>query len=215
MSDPLCKICGLRRKEDVLLCRELGVDFTGFIFVRSSSRFVEPEDAAALPGGPAAPLPPGGPRRVGVFAGSSLKEVLRIADTAGLDLLQLHGNEDEAFCRAAGPKRVIKTLRPQNLTRRELEKTMRRFAPVCAWFLLDAGQSGGGSGNTLDWQSLAGLAPPRPWLLAGGLGPATLNQALAACSPDGLDLNSALESAPGVKNHELTRRAVALIRSRK
>ena len=215
MSEPLCKICGLRREEDILLCHELGVDFTGFIFVRSSPRFVEPEQTAALPGGPLTPLPPGRPARVGVFAGSSLEEVVRVAAAAGLDMLQLHGNEDEDFCRALGPERVIKTLWPQRLTRQELEKEMRRFAPVCAWFLLDAGQSGGGSGSALDWRSLADLKAPRPWFLAGGLGPLTLGQALAVCSPNGLDLNSGLESAPGEKSHELVREAVSLIRKRR
>ena len=215
MDKPLCKICGLRRKEDVFLCHELGLDFTGFVFVRASPRFVEPEQAAALPGGPANPLPPGRPRRVGVFAGSSPEEILHVAHTAGLDLLQLHGNEDEDFCRALGPERVIKALWPQRLTRRDLEEEMRRFAPVCAWFLLDAGHSGGGSGTALDWRSLAGLDAPRPWLLAGGLGPAVLDQALDACCPHGLDLNSALESAPGEKDHALVREAVAALRARR
>ena len=214
MPEPLCKICGLRREEDVRLCHELGVDFTGFIFVRASPRFVEPEQAAALPGGPANPLP-GRPGRVGVFAGSSPEEILRVAATAGLDLLQLHGDEDEDFCRALGPERVIKALWPQRLTRRDLEEEMRRFAPVCAWFLLDAGHSGGGSGTALDWRSLAGLDAPRPWLLAGGLGPAVLDQALDACCPHGLDLNSALESAPGEKDHALVREAVAALRARR
>lgn len=215
MHKPLCKICGLRREEDVLLCHEMGVDFTGFIFVRASPRFVEPERAAALPGGPSAPLPPGRPRRVGVFAGSSPEEVLGIAAAAGLDLLQLHGGEDEDVCRALGPERVIKVLWPQRLTRRELEEEMRRFAPVCAWFLLDAGHSGGGSGNALDWRSMAGLESPRPWLLAGGLGPAVIDAALDACSPHGLDLNSALESAPGVKDHPCVREAVSMIKRRR
>ena len=172
---------------------------------------MEPEHVASLPIGLDAASPRPRPRRVGVFAGSPLEEIRRIARTAKLDLFQLHGNEDEDFCRALGPERVIKVLWPQRCTRPELEEAMQRFAPVCAYFLLDAGSSGGGSGTSLDWQSLADLNSPRPWLLAGGLGPHTLEQALAACSPHGVDLNSALESAPGVKDHGLIREAVRLL----
>ncbi len=212
MPETLCKICGLRREEDLRLCHELGVGFTGFIFVRQSPRFVEPEAVAALPVHyPASPA--GRPLRVGVFADQPLDEIRRVASMARLDLLQLHGGEDEDFCRALRPERVIKTLWPQRLSRHGLENEMRRFAPVCAWFLLDAGQSGGGSGNNLDWRDLASLRPPRPWLLAGGIGPDTLPAALAACSPDGVDLNSALESAPGEKDHARMRAAAAIVKS--
>ena len=211
MPETLCKICGLRREEDLRLCHELGVGFTGFIFARQSPRFVEPEAVAALPVHyPDSPA--GRPLRVGVFAGESLDEIRRVASTARLDLLQLHGGEDENFCRALRPERVIKVLWPQRLGRQGLEDEMRRFAPVCAWFLLDAGQSGGGSGGNLDWRDLAELRPPRPWLLAGGLGPDSLPLALAACSPAGVDLNSALESAPGEKDHARMRAAVAIVK---
>lgn len=211
MPETLCKICGLRREEDLRLCHELGVDFTGFIFARQSPRFVQPEAVAPLPVHyPAAPA--GRPLRVGVFADQSLDEIRRVASMARLDLLQLHGGEEEDFCRALRPERVIKVLWPQRLGRQGLEDEMRRFAPVCAWFLLDAGQSGGGSGGHLEWRDLADLRPPRPWLLAGGLGPDSLPEALAACSPDGVDLNSALESAPGEKDHTRMRAAVAIIK---
>lgn len=206
MPELLCKVCGLTRSEDVALCHSLGAAFTGFIFVPSSPRFVLPRVVAALPGGPAL--------RVGVFAGMDRDAVRRTARSARLDMIQLHGGENVDFCRAMGPERVIKVLWPEALSPEALALELERFAPVCAYFLLDAGTSGGGSGGSLSLAGLCRTAFPRPWLLAGGLGPATLVPALDAFAPgfgpDGADMNSALESAPGVKNPELLRAALAL-----
>ena len=207
MPDLLCKICGLTRAEDVALCHSLGADFIGFIFVQASPRFVTPERAAALPDGPAL--------RTGVFAGADLAEVRDLARRARLDFIQLHGGEEPAFCRALGPKRIIKTLWPEGRTPEEIDREMERFAPVCAYFLLDAGQGGGGSGKRLNTDALRRIRPPRPWLLAGGLGAENLLSALAAFAPEsagphGVDMNSRLESAPGVKDHACVRTALAL-----
>ncbi|MCL1985930.1 MAG: phosphoribosylanthranilate isomerase [Betaproteobacteria bacterium] len=208
MPDLLCKICGLTRAADVALCHGLGADFIGFIFAPSSPRFLEPRRAAALPDGPAL--------RTGVFVGADLAEVRDIARRARLDFIQVHGGEDPAFCRALGPERVIKTLWPEKLAPEDLERTMERFAPVCAYFLLDAGQSGGGSGKSLNADALRHIRPPRPWLLAGGLGAEKLFSVLVAFEPGagpcGVDMNSALESAPGIKDHALVRKALALVK---
>jgi len=209
MPGLLCKICGLTRAEDVALCHSLGADFIGFIFVPGSPRCVAPEHAAALPDGPAL--------RTGVFAGMDLAGVRDIARRARLDFIQVHGGEDPALCRALGPDRVIKTLWPAGHTPEEIEREMERFASVCAYFLLDAGQSGGGSGTRLDTDALRRIRPPRPWLLAGGLGAENLSAALAAFEPGsgprGVDMNSALESAPGIKDHALVREALALVKT--
>ena len=203
MTGPAVKVCGLTRPEDVALCHTLGVDLTGFIFVSSSPRAIAPEEAAAMPRGSA--------RRVGVFAGQCVPEIRRIAEAADLDFIQLHGGESPEFCQAVGPERVIKVLWPQTLSDENLNAELLRFAPVAAWFLLDAGQSGGGSGQPLAWDRLQGLEAPRPWLLAGGLGPATMHEALCRCTPDGLDMNSALETKPGIKDHTLLRAALVCL----
>jgi len=208
MPELLCKICGLTKAEDVALCHSLSADCIGCIFIPASPRFVKPQHAALLPDGPAL--------RAGVFAGMDLDEVRNIARSARLDLIQLHGGEEPAFCRALGPERVIKTLWPEKLTPEELDRELDRFAPVCAYFLLDAGTSGGGSGKSLKTDALRHIRPPRPWLLAGGLGPDNLLSTLAAfapgAGPNGVDLNSALESAPGIKDYELVRNTLALVK---
>ena len=212
----LTKVCGLTRPQDVALCCQLGVDFVGVIFAAKSPRCVTPAQAAALcssmpaQSASASPAPLSAPRRVGVFVGATVEEVQATLQEAHLDFAQLHGGEDEAFCRAVGPERVIKVLWPEQLGRQGLEQELARFAPVCAMFLLEAGTSGGGSGKAMNWQLLAGLEVPRPWLLAGGLGPHNMREALAACRPTGVDMNSALETAPGIKDHALIQAAVYL-----
>ncbi|MDR1685001.1 MAG: phosphoribosylanthranilate isomerase [Desulfovibrio sp.] len=208
------KICGLTRASDVRLCLELGFRCTGFIFAPDSPRRISPEQAAALPAGNAL--------RVGVFAGLPAGEVLLIMKAARLDLAQLHGDEDEDFCRIVGPERVIKVLRPQRFaaahpedagkTAELLHKECVRFAPACALFLLDAGLSGGGTGRTLRWEELRSFRPPRPWILAGGLAPDNLEKVFAACSPWAMDLNSGVEKGPGLKDATKLKAAAAVLR---
>ena len=203
MKQLLTKVCGLTRAEDVLLCHQLGIDFTGMIFVEKSPRY--------LPSSKAADLPVGTARRVGVFAKAEVSKINEIAKKAKLDLIQLHGDESPEFCAQIGAERVIKVLWPERHSPEAFVAEMEKFAPVCAYFLFDAGKSGGGSGRPLLWENLQSLNAPRPWLLAGGVGPENIADALKVCRPAGLDMNSALEDAPGVKNHDRIRQALTLI----
>ena len=195
---PLVKVCGLRRPEDVTLCEELGVDWTGFIFYPPSPRDVTPDHVATLPRGRAA--------RVGVFVLPSAQEVREIMDRAELDLAQLHGGQDQRFCEQVGPERVIKVFWPQRCPDlADLEWDMAAFESSCRAVLLDAGTAVGGHGVSLDFGSLARLTFPRPWLLAGGLGPENIQEAVRRCRPWGVDLNSGVEEAPGRKSPVLLR----------
>lgn len=192
------KVCGLTRPEDVSACLEYGIDATGFIFADKSPRKISPKNAAKLPKGTAL--------RIGVFTDMNTSTVQKIMDEAKLDYAQLHGRETEEFCQAIGPERVIKVLWPQELTAEELQTQCQQFAPYCAAFLFDAGQSGGGSGKSFDWTILKELVTERPWILAGGLNLNNIRQAIDLCAPQGLDLNSGLESAPGVKNIDMIKK---------
>lgn len=214
------KICGLTRPEDALLCAEVGAAYAGFIFAPESPRRISPERAASLQTGAAL--------RVGVFANALPEAVLDIMNLARLDYAQLHGGESVDVCRAVGPDRVIKVFWPQAghgddgaggdaavrhaAAAEKLRRDCELFAPVCALFLLDAGQGGGGSGQSLDFAALSDFRPPRPWLLAGGLGPHNLAMAAAACAPHAFDCNSELEQTPGRKDAVLVRRAAAVLR---
>lgn len=194
---PQIKICGLSRQCDLDCAAEAGANFCGFIFHPQSPRHISPAEAAKLNSR--------GLWRTGVFVDANLAEIIEAAKLARLDFIQLHGGQPPETLKkldlALGPGKAIKVLWPQKYASiAQLREDAGRFAPYCAWFLLDAGNTGGGSGKCLDWRKMANLALPRPWFLAGGLDENNAAEALLACSPQGLDFNSGLEDAPGIKN---------------
>jgi len=205
-AGPLVKVCGLRRPGDVTLCEELGVDWTGFIFYPPSPRNVTPEQVVALPRGRAV--------RVGVFVLQTAEEVREIMDRADLDLAQLHGGQEQRFCEQVGPERVIKVFWPLRYPDLAgLEQDLGAFTSSCRAMLLDAGTAVGGHGVSQDFAALARLSFPKPWLLAGGLGPENVQKAVRQCRPWGVDLNSGVEEAPGRKSSVLLRSVLDRITS--
>lgn len=216
MSRPLIKVCGMTREADALLCAELGAKLLGFIFHPGSPRNTTPEFPARLR------LP--GVRKVGLFVGQNPMEAMTIMAEGRLDLAQLHGGQTESFCQALasrmGPQRIIKVVWPEKAASLEdFQAELDRYAPYCAFFLADAGKGGGGHGRTIGSGGEAGSAAdilasarfPRPWLLAGGLAPANLGPLFSRFRPDGLDINSGVERAPGIKDETLLRAAFAAI----
>ena len=204
------KVCGLRRQEDVTACEDAGVDYAGFIFARSSPRYIDPSAAADMESGKML--------RVGVFADQPLDEVLAAALEARLDYVQLHGRESPEYAREAGAERVIKVMWPEAAAGRCLEEEMAAYADVSVFFLLDAGRGGGGHGSGFSLSLISGICPPRPFFLAGGLGPGNIETVMDGFGKNGknipfaLDLNSGLEISPGVKDAEKIKRAVRIIR---
>ncbi len=191
----LVKICGLTRQADVDKCLELKADLAGFVFHEGSPRNISPKTAADIDTGPL--------MRVGVFVRQNPAEVRAIMRQADLHLAQLHGDQNEEFCDQIGKKKVMRVFWPARYATREaLEAEIARFDDYTRFVLLDAGQSGGGHGESLDFTLLKGLACRKTWFLAGGLGPENICQALGTCAPCGVDLNSGVESAPGIKDHE-------------
>lgn len=201
---PLLKICGLTRQADLDCALANGVDYCGFIFHPKSPRYIDPRAAANLDSGST--------RRVGVFVNQGVEEIAAVAREARLDFIQLHGAQTAAMAKELGPERIIRVLWPKRFADPdELNREMERFADSCAFFLLDAGESGGGHGQTLDWRALAAIRPPRPWFLAGGLNERNLKEALTVLAPDGADLNSGVELSPGVKDHRKIAAAAATL----
>ncbi len=181
------KVCGLTRAEDAQAAYEAGAIYGGLIFAESSPRYVTPEQAKTVIA--AAPL-----RYVGVFRDSPLQNVVSIAQALSLSAVQLHGGEDQAYItalRAALPATVAiwKALSvAESLPARDLDHVDR--------YVFDNGR--GGSGQRFDWSLLAGQ-PLDNVLLAGGLGADNcVEAAKLGCS--GLDFNSGVESAPGIKD---------------
>ena len=209
------KICGLTRKEDLQFCQKCGVDYAGFIFHPPSPRNVIPSVVAEWTRGISSP-----PARVGVFVRQSPEEVVEIMEQCRLDFAQLHGDQDEEFCRKIGTQRVIKVLWPERFASHgELQREMERFAPFCAYFLLDAGKSGGGHGRKMDISFLKEIEILRPIFLAGGLTPDMFDP---QCSMSryfkkifALDFNSGVEDWPGIKDKQKIAKVLESVQSLK
>ena len=205
----LFKVCGMRCQEELDLAAQLGFSMAGFIFCEKSPRHVDPEIARTLRTGPML--------RVGVFVSRDAGYIADCAQRAGVDLLQLHGNQDVATMQALGKilgkERLVRVLWPagyKDVT--DLQRDMELLAPHCAAFLLDAGQSGGGHGISLSLDFVGRVVFPRPWLLAGGLDVQSLDSVARLplhLRPKGLDFNSRLESAPGRKDARLMKEVIA------
>ncbi|MBQ9407534.1 MAG: phosphoribosylanthranilate isomerase [Desulfovibrio sp.] len=201
----LVKFCGLTRQEDVNAANALGADMCGFIFHEPSPRHISPYKASRLQSGAM--------RRVGVFVQQDIEEILQIMDEARLDYAQLHGGQSMECAAALGAERVIRVIWPQRYARPDLlQAELLRHADSCAYYLLDAGLQGGGWGKSLEWKDVSTLHAPHPWLLAGGLDADKVAMALRLCHPDGLDFNSGVEVAPGEKNAQAMKAAVAALK---
>lgn len=197
----IMKFCGMRDQEAIDEAEKLGARMCGFIFHPGSPRFISPTGAAELHSGDL--------ERVGVFVEDDPAVIRAAAAIANLRWIQLHGHQDDACAKAVGPHRVIRVLWPERHKDLEsLKKEAEKHAPYCAMFLLDSGSAGGGSGACLDWQKLDGLKLPRPWLAAGGINPENVEFVFVHAEPDGLDVNSGVEDAPGRKNHAKMRALV-------
>lgn len=194
------KVCGVTRREDALLAAALGADAVGFLFWRPSKRYVAPEAARAI----VAALPPF-VTPVGLFVDEAPAAAREAARAAGVRAVQLHGGESPDDCRAFDLP-VLKAIGvdgPGALERAE--------AYEVAGLVLDA-PSGGGSGRAFDWSQVERRRPRAPFLVAGGLTPETVGEALARLSPYGVDVCSGVEASPGIKDHRKLERFFAAVR---
>ena len=192
------KICGITNLEDALAAIESGADLLGFNFYRKSVRYVEPEMARSI----VAQIRSGGsvPQLIGVFVNSPLLEVQSILREVDLDLAQLHGDESiDMIAQLDG--RGFKALRPQSADEAENQAKTYAVASEPA-LLIDAYRKGeyGGTGQPGDWSLAAKIAQQYPILLAGGLTPENVAEAIRQVQPWGVDVASGVESAPGKKD---------------
>lgn len=199
------KVCGITREEDAQRAAQLGYQYCGFIFHPDSPRHVTMEQAAAIDSGPLL--------RVGVFVQQGPVEIRAIMREARLHLAQLHGEQTAEEALAIGADQVIRVLWPERYATVEALEADASHQP-CAFFLLDGGEEGGGGGLPLTWERLRTLRLPKGFFLAGGLGPHNVAEALEHCSPAGMDLNSGVESAPGIKDHNKMAAVAATLRGK-
>jgi phosphoribosylanthranilate isomerase len=204
-SHVLVKICGITRAADAEAAVAAGADAIGFVFWARSPRAIAPETARAI----GASLPPA-VLRVGVFVDAEPDELRRTADAANLDVLQLHGDEPPAVL-AALPRPAWKALRADiNLS----PALLVRYRGAGGILLDSPAAARGGSGQSFDWSLAAAVRAYAPYLiLAGGLDATNVAHAMKTAQPDGVDVSSGVETAPGLKDHARLRDFVAAVRA--
>lgn len=194
------KICGLTREADIDYVNEARPDYIGFILnFPKSRRNLSPEQAAALKSRLSPEI-----RAVGVFVDRPAEEIIRAAETVGLDVIQLHGHEDDAYIAALRERTnlpVWKAFRVRSAA--DLSAAERSSADE---ILLDNGY---GTGEAFDWSLAGGFN--RPFLLAGGLTPERIPQAIRALHPKLMDISSGVET-DGVKDRDKILAAVRAAR---
>jgi phosphoribosylanthranilate isomerase len=197
------KICGIRYPDQGKAIAQLGATAIGFICVPRSRRYVTPAQIQTV-----TEQLPKQVDRIAVFAESTTYDICQIFKNRHLTGIQLHGDESAEFCRQLRQElsqigcynvELIKALRIQ--TPMDLQR-VTDYEDCVDTFLLDAyhPQKLGGTGTTLNWHTLQEFHPPRPWFLAGGLTPENIQTALTQVQPDGIDVSSGVEMAPGDKD---------------
>jgi phosphoribosylanthranilate isomerase len=188
------KICGIKTLQDALVAAEAGADMLGFNFYPGSVRFVDLATCLQI----SSPLRQdhSSVQLVGVFVNSSVEEIRRALDMCALDLAQLSGDETPELCGALGDK-AFKSF--HGVPDIEVRPYARTRGPA---FLVDGARSGsyGGTGIVPDWSAAAKLARKYPLLLAGGLNPDNVAEAVEQVRPWGVDVASGVESRPGEKD---------------
>ena len=190
------KVCGITNAEDAGAAVEAGADALGFIFHQKSPRYVVPAVAARI----IADLPPL-IMPVGVFVNEDLATVRSIMDACGLGLAQLHGDENASYCHDLS-RPAMKALRLRDRTSLLTVAEYQGRGGVRG-FVLDRFSEAayGGTGQVTDWGLAAEIAKSTRVLLAGGLTPDNVTEAIRTVRPYGVDVSSGVESAPGKKDH--------------
>jgi len=195
---PKLKVCGITSLKDARAAVACGAHYLGFNFYRESPRYVEPRAAREI-----IEQLPREIITVGVFVNEyGPGDVIEILRVSGAQVAQLHGDEDAGYCAAVGAERVIKALRAG-----EDFNPRRVLDYPAAAILLDAFDKTlyGGTGKTANWQIAHEAAKLTRLFLAGGLSPENIADAIRAVAPFGVDVNSGVESAPGVKDERKLR----------
>jgi phosphoribosylanthranilate isomerase len=188
------KICGITNLDDALAAVDAGADALGFMFYEKSPRNVPARTAADI----ARQLPPF-VAKVGVFVNASEETISKTLAECCLDTLQFHGDETPAFCLRFSPLKVYKAFRIQNIESLQSLPTFK----TAAW-LLDSFEPDkpGGTGTKFNWDlAIEAKKLGRPIILAGGLTPENVADAVRKVRPYAVDVSSGVESSPGKKDH--------------
>jgi phosphoribosylanthranilate isomerase len=195
------KVCGMTNMDQVHTLDEMGVDYIGFIFYPPSKRYVLNQLSLEQ----IANCTLNHAKKVGVFVNSDLNELLTIVNIVGLDIVQLHGDEDAAYCAQVNKiVPVIKVFRVGDAL-----PNFEGYEQAASYFLFDTDSAMyGGTGSHFNWELLKNAHIPKPFFLSGGIGPNDIHglqvmaQTKAGESLLGIDVNSQFETTTGIKNLE-------------
>ena len=192
----ILKLCGITRPEDMAAAARTGADYTGMVLVPGTPRFVPRRHIAGLMA--AAPC-----RKVFVVRDLPLDELNVLIAEFKPDVVQLHGQETPDYAKSVTGAEVWKAF---NLNAEAVVAEAEAFP--CAMVVAD---SGGGTGRPCRWDLAEKLARKRPIMLAGGITPENVREAVAQVRPAGIDVSSGVESAPGIKDSQLIQTLVERI----
>jgi len=192
MQTPILKICGITRLVDALHAVQRGATALGFVFWSKSPRAISPKAAKEIIGALPAKVTP-----VGVFVDESPAQMREVIASSGIRAVQLHGDEklaDYEFLECP----ILRSMTLDNLA-----EVTRQWPAETTW-LLDAADSErrGGTGAAIDWNRAAVAARYQKFVLAGGLTPLNVEEAIRIVRPIGVDVSSGVEASPGIKDFE-------------
>ena len=192
------KFCGITNLDDALEAERLGAWAIGLNHWTGSERYCEPDVAVEISAALKRRL-----EVVGVFVNPTLDEVVTAAENESPTMVQLHGREGAAFCREVARRtgcKVIKAIRVRSTADVRAAEAFRTD-----FHLMDAHRPGthGGTGESFDWELLANRRSEVPLILAGGLSPDNVDEAIAVTHPFAVDVASGVEAEPGIKDHAL------------
>ncbi|NDR59497.1 phosphoribosylanthranilate isomerase [Aliiruegeria sabulilitoris] len=199
-NDTRVKICGLTRPQDLLAVASAGAAYAGFVFFAKSPRHLEVEAARAL-----ALEAPVGLAKVALTVNASDAELERIVEAVPLDMLQLHGSESPERVAELRARFGLPIMKAVGVASEEDLPALVEYGRVVDQLLVDAkppkgAELPGGNGLSFDWRLIAGRRWPVPWMLAGGLTPGNVREAIQLTGARQVDVSSGVESAPGVKD---------------
>lgn len=203
------KICGLRRRAQLDAAVEAGADMVGFVFFDRSPRVVTLEDAAAL-----SARVPHGVERVALVVDADDAFLDAVIGPGVVDVLQLHGGETPERCAHIRARYGLPVMKVLGVATADDVMRIDDYAASVDRFLFDTkppkgATRPGGNAVAFDWTVLSGADVPKPWLLAGGLTPDTVADAIRLSGAPGVDVSSGVENAPGEKDETLVRAFVA------
>jgi len=212
MAKTRTKICGLSTAEHLSIAVEAGAGYVGFVFFQKSPRHISVEAARAL-----AIDVPVGVAKVALVVNASDAELDAVLEHTPIDMLQLHGSEPPERVAEVRARYGLPVMKAVGVADAQDLAQLDNYGAVADQLLVDAKPPKGavlpgGNGLTFDWRLIANRRWPCPWMLAGGLTPANVAQAIALTGAQQVDVSSGVESAPGVKDAGLIRDFLTAVR---